>query len=83
MDIYFCPFFKFKKEFQKNKNIFHFFQSLKNTFLVFQTTKFRDFEDVFINKQVFHKPKNTKHMYAIFFVSYCVHHISLEAKKNE
>jgi hypothetical protein len=83
MDIYFCPFFKFKKEFQKIKIFSVFFQSPKNTFLVFQPTKYGFFGDEIANKQVFHKPKKSKHMHAIFFVSYCVHPISLEAKKNE
>ena len=36
MDIYFCPFFKLKKEFQKNKKIFRFFSIPKIAFLVFQ-----------------------------------------------
>jgi hypothetical protein len=38
MDIYFCPFFKFKKEFQKNKKIFRFFSIPKNR--VFSFSKY-------------------------------------------
>ena len=82
MDIYFCPFFKFKKEFQKIKIFSVFFQSPKNAFLVFQTTKYCFFGDEFVNIRFFTEHENSKHIDAMFFARYFIHTISLEAKKT-
>jgi hypothetical protein len=49
MDIYFCPFFKFKKEFQKNKKIFRFFSIPKNCIFSFSIYRNVSFWGMFWN----------------------------------
>ena len=82
MDIYFCPFSKLKKSFKKIKIFSVFFQSPKNAFLVFQTTKYCFFGDEFVNISFFTEHEKLKHIDAMFFARYFIHTISLEAKKT-